>query len=105
MVQSYNDEDWHFVLPEIHVDANIVQQILKTCITGATIIKLTKKTRNLPYYTLKMYLFYLVTFGLISYHGEKKIYKLTRDGVIILLMINDSDRNPNSSNEDIVIYN
>ena len=105
MVQSCNDENWRFVLPEIHIDANLVQQILETCINGATIIKLTKKTRDLPYCVLKKCLFYLITFGLVSYQGEKKIYKLTSNGFEILLMINDSHRNPNCNNEDIVIYN
>ena len=105
MVQSCNDENWRFVLPEIHIDANLVQQILETCINGATIIKLTKKTRDLPYCVLKKCLFYLITFGLVSYQGEKRIYKLTSNGFEILLMINDSHRNPNCNNEDIVIYN
>ena len=106
MNRIYDEEYRHAVLPDVNVDADTVKQILETCTySGATIVKLTKNIRDLPYYILKEYLFYLVTFGLISYHGKGRLYKLTNKGFELLLIINDSVASPNSSGEDIVIYN
>ena len=105
MNRIYDEEYRHAVLPDVNVDADTVKQILETCTySGATIVKLTKH-RDLPYNILKEYLFYLVTFGLISYHGKGRLYKLTNKGYELLLIINDSVASPNSSGEDIVIYN
>ena len=103
MSRIYDEEYRHSVLLDVNVDADMVKQILETCTSGATIVKLTKNIRDLPY--LKEYLFYLVTFGLISYHGKRRLYKLTNKGCELLLLINDSVASPNSSGEDIVIYN
>jgi predicted transcriptional regulator len=105
MNRIYNEEYQHLVLPEVNVDADMVKQILETCTYGATIVKLTKNIRDLPYYILKKYLFYLVTFGLISYRGKGRLYKITDKGYELLLIINDFVANPNSTGEDIVIYN
>lgn len=104
MNRIYDEEYRRAVYPDVNVDADMVKQILDTCTSGATIVRLTKNIRDLPYYILKEYLFYLVTFGLISYHGKGKLYKLTDKGYELLLIINDSVASPNSSGEDIVIY-
>lgn len=101
MIRNYDGEDRRLV-SEVHVTvtASIVQQILEACIIESTIVKLTKNIRDLSYRDLKKYLFYLITFGLISYHGEGRKYQITDEGFVLLLMINDS-----VSNEDIVIHN
>lgn len=93
------------VLFEVHMDAAIVQQVLESCITEMNIVRMAKKARILPYYNLKKYLFYLITFDLISYNGKKKIYRITKNGEKLLLMVNDSMGGKNSGKEDIVIYN
>jgi predicted transcriptional regulator len=105
MIRNYGDEDRRSVLSEVHVTASTVQQILEACIIESAIGKLTKNIRDLSYCDLKKYLFYLITFGLISYHGERRKYQITEKGFILLLIINDSERNPSSGNEDIVIHN
>ena len=93
------------VLSEVHMDATIVQQVLETCIAGTNIVRMAKKARILSYYNLKKYLFYLITFDLISYNGKKKIYRITKNGKKLLLMINESMSGQSSSKEDIVICN
>ena len=94
MIRSYDDEDRRSV-SEVHVNvtASIVQQILEACIIESNIVKLTKNIRDLSYCDLKKYLSYLITFGLISYHGERREYQITDEGYILLLIINDSERN------------
>ena len=91
------------VLSEVHMDATIVQQVLESCIAETSIVRMAKKARILPYYNLKKYLFYLITFDLISYNGKKKIYRITKNGKKLLLMVNDSMGGQNSGKEDIVI--
>ena len=104
MSSNYGDNATS-VLSEVHMDVTMVQQVLESCIEETNIVRIAKKARILSYYNLKKYLFYLLTFDLISYNGKKKIYRITKNGKKLLLMVNDSMGGKNSGMEDIVIYN
>ena len=86
--------------------AAIIEPILLLCIKGISIYELSFEIQRilpLPYNTLKKYLFYLVSYELVSYDGQRKIF-LTEDGGLDLLhKICQEKQNTLINNQDITI--
>jgi hypothetical protein len=78
MIRNYNDEDRRSV-SKVHVTASLAQQILEACIIESTIGKLTTNIRDLSYYDLKKYLFYLITFGHWTYEIVMQLLRLNTE--------------------------
>ena len=53
--------------------------------------------------TLKRYLFYLVSYGLVSYNGQRQIYKTEDRGLDLLYKIHQEKQNTLATSEDITI--
>ena len=86
----------------------IVEPILVYCINGISICELSFEIQRvipLPYKALKKYLFYLISYELLSYDGQRQIY-ITEDGEIINLLdrIGEEKRMTMTDTEDIVNY-
>jgi predicted transcriptional regulator len=99
-----DDSSRSLVSGDAELDANIVKHVLEICSNDATIIRLISNLRDVSCYTLKEYLFYLITCDLISYNGEKKVYTIKYEGWKLLLMINSAKNKIDAGNENIVIY-
>ena len=104
MIRGHNTNNKNVIRPKVNIDAFRVKRILEASITDATFVRLIEETRETSSLSLKMYLFYLITFDLVSYNGEKKVYRITNKGSELLSTINDSINTSDSSYEDIVIY-
>jgi predicted transcriptional regulator len=99
-----HDSSRSSVSGDAELDVNIVKHVLEICSNDATIIRLIRNIRNISYYTLKEYLFYLITCDLISYNGEKKVYAIKYEGWKLLLMIKSAKHIIDTGNRNIVIY-
>jgi predicted transcriptional regulator len=86
-------------LASAQLDANVVEQILEACANNeASIVRLMNSTSELvPYYTLKKYLFYLIEYDMISYHGKKGVYTIKYEGWRLLSMIKRVKNMPNAT--------
>ena len=99
-----DDSSRSLVPGEAELDADIVKRILDICSNDATIIRLIRNIRDVSCYTLKEYLFYLITCDLISYNGEKKVYTIKYEGWKVLWMIKSVKNITDPRDGDIVIY-
>jgi hypothetical protein len=67
---------------------SIIEPILLLGANGISIyempVEINRMSPPLSFKTLKRYLFYLVSYGLVSYNGQRQIYK-TEDGGLDLL--------------------
>jgi predicted transcriptional regulator len=64
---------------QYRLDVKIVESILEAYANEATILKLLYIAR-ISYHTLKKYLFYLIEYDCISYHGEERVYNIRYEG-------------------------
>lgn len=104
-IMVMDDDNSRSLVPgEAELDADIVKRILEICSNDATIIRLIRNIRNVSCYTLKEYLFYLITCDVISYNGEKKVYTIKYEGWKVLLMIKRAQNIIDSGKRDIIIH-
>jgi hypothetical protein len=85
--------------------ASIIEPILLLCINGISLYELPIEIQGispLPCKTLKKYLFYLVSYELVSYNGQRQIYA-TEDGGLDLLYKIHQEKQKTSTSEDITI--
>ncbi|MBD0360878.1 MAG: hypothetical protein ICV56_09240 [Nitrososphaeraceae archaeon] len=99
-----DDSRRSLVSGDAELDANVIKHVLEICSNDATIIRLIRNIRDVSCYTLKEYLFYLITCDLISYNGEKKVYTIKYEGWKLLSMIKSAKNITDPRNVDIVIY-
>jgi predicted transcriptional regulator len=87
------------------LEAIIVEQILALCFDGARFNELVDATQRVAFSgrVLKIYLFYLIEYGIISYQGKKQVYVITWEGLNLLSMIDIEKRIRRSDIEDVVI--
>jgi predicted transcriptional regulator len=87
------------------LEAIIVEQILALCFYGAGFNELVDTTQRVAFsrHVLKIYLFYLIEYGIISYQGKKQVYVITWEGLNLLSMIDIEKRIRRSDIEDVVI--
>jgi hypothetical protein len=88
--------------------ASIVEPILLLGTTGVSIYELPVEINRmslppLSCKTLKRYLFYLVSYGLVSYNGQRQIYKTEDGGLDLLYEIHREKQNTFATGEDITI--
>jgi predicted transcriptional regulator len=87
------------------LEAIIVEEILALCFNGARFNELVDATQRVAFSgrVLKIYLFYLIEYGIISYQGKKQVYVITWEGLNLLSMIDIEKRIRQSDIEDVVI--
>ena len=86
--------------------AVIVESILVYCHDGASICELSfeiQRIMPLPYNALKKYLFYLISYEILSYDGQRQVYVMEDGGYDLLDAINREKRKTMVNSEDIVI--
>jgi hypothetical protein len=86
--------------------AVIVESILVYCLDGASIWELSfeiQRIMPLPYYALKKYLFYLISYEILSYDGQRQVYLIEDGGYDLLDTINREKRKTMANSEDIMI--
>ena len=52
---------------------------------------------------LKRYLFYLISYGLVSYNGQRQVYKTEDGGLDLLYEIHQEKQNTLATSEDLTI--
>jgi predicted transcriptional regulator len=103
-ITNNNNNNNNIRSPELK--ASIIEPILLHCINGVSICELSCEIQRLlplPYNTLKKYLFYLVSYELISYNGQRQVYVTEDGGLDLLHKINREKRDTMVNNEDIII--
>jgi predicted transcriptional regulator len=88
--------------------ASIIEPILLLCINGISIYELPNEIQRmvslpLPCKIIKKYLFYLISYGLISYKGQRQIYITEDGGLDLLYRIHQEKQNTFAISEDITI--
>ena len=86
--------------------AYIIEPILLLCINGISIYELPIEIQRmvpLPCKTLKKYLFYLISYELLSYDGQRQIYMTEDGGLDLLYKIHQEKQNTLAISEDITI--
>jgi hypothetical protein len=88
--------------------ASIIEPILLLCINGISIYELPIEIQKimplpLPCKTIKKYLFYLISYGLVSYDGQRQIYMTEDGGLDLLYEIHQEKQNTFAISEDITI--
>ena len=86
--------------------ASIIEPLLLLCINGISIYELPTEIQGmslLPCKTLKKYLFYLVSYELISYNGQRQIFVTEDGGLDLLYKIHKEKENTLTNNEDFTI--
>lgn len=78
------------------------------CIYGISIYDLPIEIQRmmplpLPCKTLKKYLFYLISYELLSYDGQRQIYMTEDGGLDLLYKIHQEKQNTFAISEDITI--
>jgi hypothetical protein len=84
----------------------IVEPILLSCINGSFIYDIAsslQKILPISYDNLKMYLFYLIDYDLMSYNGQNQIFIIEDSGYDLLEMIDKEKRQGKNDIKDIVI--
>jgi predicted transcriptional regulator len=90
--------------PELQ--ANIVDPILKLCVNKPHMLEISLKIQkmlSLPSYIIKIYLFYLIDYEVISYDGQRKIFTITDGGYELLDTIEKETRRQKKDIKDISI--
>ena len=90
----------------LELQAAIVEPILKLCAKEVTMEEIQQKADcmfTLSHTIAKMYLFYLIDYGVISYNGQKQIFLLEDEGYDLLYKIEQEKRHLTTNINDIVI--
>jgi hypothetical protein len=86
--------------------AEIVESILIYCVNGSSICELSLEIQRimpLPHNSLKKYLFYLISYEILSYDGQRQVYVMEDGGYDLLDTINREKRKIMVNSEDIMI--
>ncbi len=87
--------------------ASTIEPILLLGINRVSIyelsVEINKMSPPLSCKTLKRYLFYLVSYELVSYNGQRQIYKTKDGGLDLLYKIHQEKQNTLATSEDITI--
>jgi hypothetical protein len=86
--------------------AGVIEPILSVCMKGVSIYELSFEIQRLfplPYITLKKYLFYLISYELVSYIGKNGIFVTEDWGLDLLYKINQERQKYLANDEDITI--
>ena len=83
------------------LDLNTVKEILECTSSGASSESLAILI-NTPCYVVKMYLFYLVEYTMVSYSGDKRMFVLTGEGQRLLFAINETNQITNFDDDEYV---
>jgi hypothetical protein len=86
--------------------ASIIEIILLLCINGISLYELPLEIRqmsSLPCKTIKKYLFYLASYELVSYDGQRQIYMTEDGGLDLLYKIHQEKQNTLANIEDFTI--
>ncbi len=82
----------------------IVEEILLYCINYTSILELLfeiQRIKPLPSSYVKLYLFYLIDYGFISYNGQKHMLLTEKKGFELLYEINKKKKVAIAGSEDI----
>lgn len=89
------------------LEAVFVEKILQACISQASLSELRHAIRGIwpspSIDSLKKYLFYLIEYYLIIYHGNNRVFVLTSIGIELLYTIKTEKKISKKSINDIVI--
>ncbi len=88
------------------LQAVIVEHILVFCIKESSFYELifeTQRIFRLSHTTIKKYLFYLISYELVSYDGRKQVYMTEDGGFDLLHAIKREKKMTMVNSEDIVI--
>jgi hypothetical protein len=89
------------------LEAVLVEQILQTCASQASLNELGRIILPFwPYLTtngLKKYLFYLIEYYLIRYHGQSQMFGLTNEALDLLRLIKLEKENSKKNIENFMI--
>jgi predicted transcriptional regulator len=87
--------------------AIMVERILVVCVNRTRFNELFDTIRRITSfscYNLKKYLFHLIEYDIISYHGENEVYIITRTGLDLLSIMNREKRTTQLDFKDNVIW-
>ncbi len=73
----------------IQLDIDSVEMILESCIDRASLESMIYFT-GVPYTFLKVQLFYLVEYNIVSYVGQERVFFLTQQGWKLLSAIDET---------------
>ena len=85
----------------------IVEEILLYCIEYTSILEISfevQKILPLPFSYIKVYLFYLIDYGFISYNGQKQKLLTEKKGFELLYEINKKKKIEMVNSEDIELF-
>jgi hypothetical protein len=86
---------------------SIVEDILLYCIDYTSILELSFEIQRilpLPFSSIKIYLFYLIDYGFISYNGQKEMLLTEKKGFKLLYEINKKKKVKMIGSEDIELF-
>jgi hypothetical protein len=85
----------------------IVEHILLYCMGYASILEISFELQRilpLPFYSTKIYLFYLIDYGFISYNGKKQMLMTEKKGFELLYEISKKKKIEMVNSEDIELF-
>lgn len=85
----------------INLDLDAVEMILGSCVKGASLDDLMYLT-GIPYNSLKVQLFYLTEYNMISYIGQKQAFFLTQEGWKLLSAIDETKYLANLDDDEYI---
>jgi hypothetical protein len=85
----------------VNLDIDAVEMILGSCVKGASLVDLMYLV-GIPYNSLKVQLFYLVEYNMISYLGQKQAFFLKREGAKLLSVIDETKYLANLSDDEYI---
>lgn len=86
------------------LQANVVEDILVACIKGCSFYDLNIKMDNPSMHILKIYLFYLIDYSIISYKGNNHIFVTESEGIDLLCHIYKEKTLAMVDSKDMLIY-
>jgi hypothetical protein len=90
--------------PELQ--ASIIEPTLLCCLCSVSfnfLLLTIQKIFQISYYDLKNYLFYLIEYGVVSYNGQKQVYKIEKGGLDLLNIMKKEKTQRKVSIKDIII--
>ena len=101
---NFIEDKRKFQSPELQ--GSIVEPILLLCIDGSSFYEIASSLGEsllISSNMIKRYLFYLISYDLVSYNGQKRVFTIEIGGFKILSMIDNEKQKEKTHIEDIVI--
>lgn len=86
------------------LQANVVEALLISCIRGCSLNEMMIKMDDPSISIIKIYLFYLIDYCIISYDGENQLYTTEAEGFELLCHIYKEKIVANVDSKDIMIF-